>query len=146
VAAYGVYAGVRYGGMPFAVAVIFGIILATVLGVAIDRAVYLPLRKRKSSPLVMLLASIGVYTVLQNLISLIFGDDTKSIRYWPVKEGINIFDWIPAFAGMTPAEARITPVQIIIIITSIVLLAGLVAFLRYTRLGKAIRAVPATRN
>jgi len=58
-----------------------------------------------------------------------FGDDTKSIRTWQVVEGINVFG------------ARITPVQIIIIGTSIllVLLTGL--YLRHSKTGRAMRAV-----
>jgi branched-chain amino acid transport system permease protein len=58
-----------------------------------------------------------------------FGDDTKSIRTWPVVEGINVFG------------ARITPVQIIIIATSIVIVTMIGLFLHYSKTGKAMRAV-----
>lgn len=128
-AAYGVYAAFVVHNLPFAVAVVIGIGLAAGLGVAIDRAMYLPLRKRDSPPLVFLLASLGVYIVLQNLISLTFGDDTKSVRFWPVREGLNILG------------ARITPVQIVIIASAIMMMALLVLLLKRTKLGKMIRAV-----
>jgi len=47
----------------------------------------------------MLLASLGLYVVLQNAISLTFGDDTKSLRGPEVVEGIQLMG------------ARITPIQ-----------------------------------
>jgi len=77
----------------------------------------------------MLIASLGLYVILQNLISLIWGDDTKSIRTWSVKVGHNVFG------------AYITDVQIITIIVSLVLFAVTILFLNYSSLGKQIRAV-----
>ncbi len=105
------------------------IICACLLGCLIEWLVYRPLRKKNSSSLILLLASLGIYIVLQNVISMVFGDDTKSIRTWPVVEGLNVFG------------ARITPVQIIIIITSIVLLILVAYFLHLSKTGKAMRAV-----
>jgi len=128
-AAYFVYAFYILLKLPFTLSVGLAILLSAGLGCLIDRAVYRPLRQRKSSSLVLLLASLGVYIVLQNLISLFFGDDTKSIRSGVVKEGLNVFG------------ARITPIQITIIVVSIVLMIGLVLLLKRTKLGKAIRAV-----
>ena len=105
------------------------IIATCLIGCMIEWLVYNPLRKKKSSAIILLLASLGIYIVLQNLISLFFGDDTKSIRTWEVREGINIFD------------AYITPVQIIIIVTSIVLVILVAGYLHLAKTGKAMRAV-----
>lgn len=79
--------------------------------------------------MILLLASLGIYIVLQNTISLIFGDDTKSIRSGEVREGLEILG------------ARITPIQIAIICTSIVLVIATAIFLQRTKIGKATRAV-----
>jgi branched-chain amino acid transport system permease protein len=99
------------------------------LGCLMEYSIYKPLRKRKSPSLIFLLASLGIYIVLQNIISMVFGDDTKSIRTWPVVEGLNFFG------------ARITPVQIIIIASSIILLLLTSSVLRFTSIGRAMRAV-----
>jgi len=105
-------------------------ILCAVLTCVISEiGVYKPLRKRETSSWKMLIASLGLYVILQNLISLIWGDDTKSVRTWQVKVGHNIFG------------AYITDVQIITIVVSIVLFAATILFLQYTSLGKQIRAV-----
>lgn len=91
--------------------------------------VYKPLRKKDSTKLILLLASLGIYIVLQNVISMVFGDDTKSIRTWPVVEGLNIFG------------ARITPVQIVIVVSSLLLVVMVAGYLMLGKTGKAMRAV-----
>ncbi|MBC8180528.1 branched-chain amino acid ABC transporter permease [candidate division KSB1 bacterium] len=105
---------------------IIGTVLIIIIG---EVGVYKPLRKRETSSWKMLIASLGLYVILQNLVSLIWGDDTKSIRTWQVKVGHNIFG------------AYITDVQIITIVVGIVLFAATILFLQYTSLGKQIRAV-----
>lgn len=116
-------------GLPLWVAGIIAILLAGALGAAMEATVYRTLRKRGATPMVLLLASLGLYISLQNVISMVFGDDTKSIRTGEVKEGMNILG------------ARVTPIQLTIIITSIFLIAVLYLFTKRTKLGKLIRAV-----
>lgn len=94
-----------------------------------ELSVYRPLRHKGASALILLLASLGIFIVLQNVISMVFGDDIKSIRSAVVEEGINILG------------ARITPIQIIIISISLLLLAFCFFFLKYTKIGQAMRAV-----
>lgn len=79
--------------------------------------------------MIFLLASLGIYILLQNLISMFFGDDTKSIRFSVVNEGINIFG------------ARITPIQGVILFTAIVVTMLLILFMKKTKMGKAMQAV-----
>ena len=116
-------------GIPLALAIPIAIALASVLGCGMEVLVYRTLRKKQTSPMVLLLASLGMYILLQNTISMVFGDDTKSIRSGVVKEGLPVFG------------ARITPIQIIIIITSIVLIIAVALWLKKSRMGKAMRAV-----
>jgi len=65
---------------------------------------------------------------------MLFGDDTKSIRSGVVKEGINIFG------------ARITPIQIVIIITAIVVTILIILFYKKTQLGRSMQAVASDRE
>lgn len=127
--AYFVFLFSQILGWSLFTAIPIAIILALFLGSAVEFFIYKPLRKKRSSAIVLLLASLGVYIVPQNLISLFFGDDTKSIRTWEVREGINIFG------------AYITPVQIIIIATSIALVILVSGYLMLAKTGKAMRAV-----
>jgi len=103
--------------------------VAGVLGVGIDRFVYRPLRGRKAPALILLIASFGVFILLQNLLQLVFGAQILTMRTGPVREGHHVLG------------AVITDVQIVIIVAGCLVLAGLVALERWTRLGKAMRAV-----
>jgi len=110
-------------------AVMVGVIGAGVLGVGIDRLVYRPLRERKASNLIFLLASFGVFIFVQNLIQLIYGAQILTIRTGPIKEGHH-------FLG-----AVITDIQILILVVSCLLLVVCWWFIKKTKLGKAMRAV-----
>jgi len=105
------------------------IALAALLGIAIDRIVYHPLRKNNAPNLVYLIASFGVFIFLQNLLQLIFGAQILTLRTGPIKEGHH-------FLG-----AVITDIQILIIVVSLVLFFLGWLFIQRTKLGKAIRAV-----
>ena len=116
-------------GLPLSYSIALAIILSAILGCMMEVCLFRPLRHKKASPLILILASLGIYIVLQNAISLVFSDATKTIQSGAVEEGINIFG------------ARITPIQIAIICVSISLIVIVALFLRWSKMGKAMRAV-----
>jgi branched-chain amino acid transport system permease protein len=61
-------------GLGLAIAVPIAIVLAAALGCALELCLYRPLRRQQATPLILLLASLGSYILIQNVISLIFGD------------------------------------------------------------------------
>ena len=115
--------------IPLAAAIPISICWCVALGCFIEIGIFRPLRYKGASPLVLLIASLGTYVVLQNSISLLFGDDTKTIRYWKMEEGISMFG------------AIITPVQLIIVVVSSLVFVLCVFFVTYTKHGKTMRAV-----
>jgi len=119
---------------PFTIAVLLSVIAVALLGILNNKYIYKPIRKIGGTSLILLIASLGVYVVLQNTVSLFFGDDTKSVRSGVVKEGLEFFG------------ARITPIQIVIIISGILLTVLTWLLLRYTKSGKASRAVANNPN
>lgn len=104
-------------------------ICTALVGIICEITVYRPMRKRKSTDLTLLIASLGLYTLLQNIISMVWGDDTKTMRTGEVVEG-------HLFLG-----ARITDIQIIIIVTSIVLIALITLIMTQMKMGKTLRAL-----
>jgi branched-chain amino acid transport system permease protein len=104
-------------------------ICAMLIGVICEIMIYKPMRVRKATDLTLLIASLGLYIVLQNIISMLWGDDTKTMRTGEVVEGHE-------FLG-----ARITDIQIAIIVTSIVLIALISLMLSQMKFGKALRAL-----
>jgi len=113
----------------FILTFLLSIIFTALLGIAIDKAVYCPLRAKKASNLIFLLASFGIFIFLQNLIALIYGNQIFTLRTGTIKEGYHIFSVV------------ITPIQIIILSVSIALMFLLWLFIQRTKLGKAMRAV-----
>jgi len=116
-------------GQPTPIALVLAVVLAAGFGCAVELAVYRPLRTKGASPLVLLLASLGLYVVLQNALAMTFGDETKSVRSSVVTEGLDVLG------------GYVTPVQVATICTSAVLVAVLAVFLKCTKMGKAVRAV-----
>ena len=114
---------------PIAISIPLAIFCATAVGMLSEIALYKPLRKRNASPMILMIASLGFYIVLQNVISLFWGDDTKSIRTWEVKVGNEFFG------------AYITDIQIITIVVCLALFVACVFFMKYNRIGRNIRAV-----
>jgi branched-subunit amino acid ABC-type transport system permease component len=127
--AYFVFFFVNKFSIPFLVSVVLAIAAATLIGLACEVLVYLQMRKRNVSALAYLIASIGLYVVLQNCISLFFGADTKIINTAEVTVGNQILG------------AYITTIQIITVFVSIALFISVNLFLHYTSTGKSIRAV-----
>jgi len=128
-AAYVAFALQAGAGLPGVVAWGLAVVAAGLLGAGIEAAVYRPLRAKGGSALVLLLASLGVYFLLQNAISMTFGDDTKQLRTATVAGGIDL------------AGARLTSVQLATFGTAALLVAGVAVLLRTSRLGRAMRAV-----
>ena len=116
-------------GLSLYAAIPLAVIGTSILGALLDIGVYRPLRNKGASSLILLIASLGLFTVIQNLISLVFGDDTKTIRSGAVTEGLPLFG------------ARITPIQIAIITVSALLILLCWALMKKTKIGKAMRAV-----
>lgn len=128
-AAYFVFLFTNKFSFPFSLSVVLAIAGAVGIGLLSEAFVYRQMRKRNVPALAYLIASIGFYVVLQNCISLFFGDDTKIINTAEVAVGNQIFG------------AYITTIQIITVFVSIVLFIAVNLFLHYTAIGKSIRAV-----
>ncbi len=116
-------------GLPLFVAVSVAVVGVIVLMLLLNRLVYQSLQRLKVESWQMLIVSLGGYVILQNTISMLWGDSTLSFRTWEVKQGHQ-------FLG-----AYITDVQIITVIVSIGLLVLSWLFLEKTNIGKQIKAV-----
>ena len=84
---------------------------------------------RKASPLAVLITAIGVSYLLQNIALLIFGADTKSFSSVVPLQNIKI-------GGIT-----ITGVTVVAVLACIVIMIGLMIFIKKTKAGQAMLAV-----
>jgi len=127
IAAYALFTLAVSAGINFYAAILLTLVFACIVGVLMDWAVYRPLRKRKASSAVLLIASIALMTLVNAIVLAVWGADVKTIPT------INpVFDVL---------GARITLVQVIIIAVSAILLLALWFLMKRTKLGKAMRAV-----
>jgi branched-chain amino acid transport system permease protein len=116
-------------GVPFAFAFLLAIAGGAVLGAAIQALLYERLDKAGATPLVMLIAAIGVLTVLQNVAAIFFTPNIVQFDLpWRAK-----YLTFGIFSFSIP--------QVMIIVLCPLLFVGLTLFSRYTYLGKTIRAV-----
>jgi len=132
--AYIVYTMVIKCNLPITLAVFISIIVSAVLAIIIDWLVLSYFEKKGTKIWQMMIASLGIYVVLQNVISMVWGDSTLSFRTWEVKVGHNIMG------------AYITDVQIITIVTCLALLALMWLFMEKTTIGKQVKAVSSNPN
>ena len=66
--AYGAWLAKVYLGFPILISVCSGVVVAAAVGVGLELLIYRPLRRKGTGALVLLLASLGMYVVLQNVL------------------------------------------------------------------------------
>jgi branched-chain amino acid transport system permease protein len=115
-------------GMHIVGAFIFAVMGGAIIGVAMNYSAYKPLRSKKSSSLILLLASLGIFIFVENLMIALFGAEVKTIRTGPITQGMDFFG------------AIITQTQVIIIVVALITLLLVELFLQKTKTGKAMRA------
>jgi branched-chain amino acid transport system permease protein len=115
-------------GLPLIVAALAGIVAAVLVGVASYRWLYRPFEERGSAPLVPLIASLGLFIVLENLIGIVFGTGVRVIQ--DLQYGIYFLGPV-FFTGIHVAQ----------VLSLIVLGSALGLFLRFTSYGKAVLAM-----
>ncbi len=116
--------------LPLNLSVGLSILAAVILGIGIEGLVYRPLRGVGASPMETLLSSLGLFILFQNLIIILWRSDPRVL---PINDAIR--------KSVTFGNIWITYLQLIIIGTSFLLLGLLLAFIKRTKVGNAIRAL-----
>lgn len=125
--AFSFYTFYKMLGWPLIPSFIAGMAVFLAVILLIERLTFRPVRD--SPPLIPFIVSIGVGIFLKNLLLMIYQPFARTLS--------NNVKSFSIFSDVI----RITDVQIVILICSITLMLGLWVFLKYTKIGKAIRAV-----
>jgi len=112
--------------LPFALALLLSMAGSCLVGITIEKAAYKPLRK--STRIAPLISAIGVSIFLQNGVLMIAGPQARAF-----KPGFKI-------TTLTLGTVRMSSLQLLILIVSIVLMIGLHFLIQKTKLGQAMRA------
>ena len=126
--AYGTYALMNLAGLPAAFAIPASIVLCAVLSALLERFVYTPFRLKGASSMVLLVASLGLYTISEALIHLAFGPQ------YQILGGVST-------QNINFGSFSMPKVQFLTIIADFVVFAALNMLLFHTFFGKTIRAV-----
>ncbi|OQX50917.1 MAG: branched-chain amino acid ABC transporter permease [Candidatus Cloacimonas sp. 4484_209] len=126
--AYFLYTFLRILKLPLFVCIPLVLIILSILGILMEKGVYRPLYKRSAGSGVFLIASLGIYIIIENLIALIFGNEVKILS-----KGIE-----PSYSL---AGVVLTRIQIIQFIVSLVLIITFYIFVKRVKIIKALWAM-----
>ena len=129
IGAYVAFTAVSGMGLPPVLGVLLSVVACTVLGVLIERIAYKPLRK--ASKLAVLITAIGVSNFLQNVALLIYGANTKSFTSVVTIPALKLMDGKLVISGET----------IVTVLACLIIMAGLMTFMKYSKSGRAMLAV-----
>lgn len=112
--------------MPYVLAMLVVLVGSALVGVVVERVAYRPLIK--SPPFTVILATLAIGLLITNTIRLIWQDTPRT------------FPGVLSAAPLEIAGVLITPERLGIMITVVIVVAMLMVFFRFSRLGKAMRA------
>ena len=119
------------------ISVWLGILVAmaacSVVSVLLNGVIYTPFQRRGASPITMVIVSLGMTLIIEFGVAAVAGGVPVSY----------IMGNGPTFAA---AGLTLTGVQLVIMALAVVSMAGVHVLLRYTKLGKAMRATAANRT
>lgn len=116
-------------GVPDLVSLLVAMVVCAVAGALIQSQLYARLERRRATHLVVLIASLGLLAVMQNIIAGVF---TANIQQFPVP-------WSGKVLSL--GGVRLTFTQVLTVALCLTAFAATVWFAQYTLLGKRIRAV-----
>ena len=117
-------------GFDLAISIIAAMIVAGLVGYLIYRFVYAPLRARKATNMVMLVASLGAFIIIQAVVAMLFTSQFQTLSKSVGTQ--RIFE----FGG-----GGITQTQVIILLSALLIMLVLALFVEHTRFGKAVQAI-----
>ncbi len=131
-AAFVAYAVNRHG-VTIWVAALAAAVTGAVLSLFLNRVVYTPFQRRKASPIAIVIVALGMTLIIEYGTQAIAGPTNVS---YSMSQG----------ATLAIGSFRLTVAQLAIIGLSIVLMLAVHVLIRFTRLGKAMRATAANRD
>ena len=128
-AAYYAYSAQKFLGWPLPAAVAGAIAAAALSGLLIDLLIYQPLERRGAIRTTLFIASLGLLTLIENLLAIIFTPDPLRMDVGRLADSVQFG---PVF---------LTRLHLVSVATAILGFLALMAFLKYSLWGRAIRAV-----
>ena len=109
--------------------ILMGIFFSVLVAIILELVIYKPLRKKGVNSFLLLIASLGIYIIINNVILIIWGAQTNILRSSNIEAGINIF------------SAYATNIQVYTVVVIFLMLLFVRLILNYSKLGKQIKAI-----
>ena len=129
VSAYVAYA-LNQAGVTIWIGVLAAALTGAVVSLALNQGVYTPFKRRGTTPIALVIVALGMTLILEFGLQAVIGADSVSYQ---LSQG----------PGIHVGGLRLSTVQLVIIALAIVIMVGVHVLLRYSRLGKAMRATAA---
>jgi branched-subunit amino acid ABC-type transport system permease component len=124
---------INQAGVNVWIGLVVAVVACSAGSVLLNAGVYAPFQRRGASPITMVIVSLGMTLIIEFGVQAIAGGTSVS---YTLSEGPSV----------RAGGLDLTTVQLIVIALSIVVMAGTHVLLRYTRLGKAMRATAANKS
>jgi branched-chain amino acid transport system permease protein/neutral amino acid transport system permease protein len=124
---------VNQAGVSVWIGLVIAMAACSLLSVVLNYFIYAPFQRRGSAPITLVIVSLGMALIVEFGIAAIVG-------------GINVSYTMSQGSTLRFGGLILTTVQLTIIAIAVVVMAGVHILLRYSRLGKAMRATAANRT
>jgi branched-chain amino acid transport system permease protein len=128
VATYGAVLVVERAGLGLPLGFVVAALVGCLFGLLVEVGVYRPLRRVNATQLNVFLASLGFLIAGESVLLILFGPEARALPGFPVE-------------GIIVGPVAFTTIEALWIAASWALVLALMAWLRLTRWGRAIRAV-----
>jgi branched-subunit amino acid ABC-type transport system permease component len=120
-------------GISVWIGLLVAMVACSLLSVLVNTGVYTPFQRRGTSAITMVIVSLGMTLIIEFGVGAVAGGTSVS---YTVANG----------ATLRAGGLSLTTVQLVVIALSILVMAGVHVLLRYTKLGKAMRATSANKT
>ncbi len=124
---------VNQAGVSVWLALIVAMAACSALSVLLNLVVYAPFQRRGSSPITIVIVSLGMALIIEFGVQAVVG-------------GVNVSYTMGQGSTLRAGGLILTTVQLVILAISVLVMVAVYALLRYTKLGKSMRATAANRS
>ena len=114
---------------PLPIAALTAVLTSGGIGVAMMRFLYDPLLRRRTSSAVIMIASLGLFIVIENAVILGFGNDSRVVSKASVQQGLSF------------GSIYVTPLQLVTILTAVAVYLAVFLLITRTKLGRGLRGI-----
>ncbi len=119
----------KFLGWNIFLSILIGIIFAGIIGFLVNKFIYQTLRQKMASNLVLIIASLGVFTVIQAVVAMLFSSQFQILSQNIEQNTYNFWGGV------------ITQIQLITLISTIIIMLVLAWVMEKTMFGKVIKAI-----